>query len=164
MPLLLDFKCAREAVPAMPLPQHPAYAGGAERAAWHVEEALRVFTRAFGSTPGGLLAVRRRDQCGDARAARCARAFSWVATQRRVLRGEPARSAILRRRPTRLAYNRPYRVAGTGLDCFFRDDTLSDLIGFTYATWHGDDAAQQSRATSSASSRGDYDGAPVTRC
>ena len=24
---------------------------------------------------------------------------------------------------------------------FFRDDTLSDLIGFTYATWHGDDAA-----------------------
>jgi len=28
-----------------------------------------------------------------------------------------------------------------GLSCFFRDDTLSDLIGFTYATWHGDDAA-----------------------
>ena len=28
-----------------------------------------------------------------------------------------------------------------GLNCFFRDDALSDLIGFTYATWHGDDAA-----------------------
>ncbi len=27
------------------------------------------------------------------------------------------------------------------MNCFFRDDTLSDLIGFTYATWHGDDAA-----------------------
>ena len=27
------------------------------------------------------------------------------------------------------------------MDCFFRDDALSDLIGFTYATWHGDDAA-----------------------
>jgi alpha-amylase/alpha-mannosidase (GH57 family) len=27
------------------------------------------------------------------------------------------------------------------LNCFFRDDNLSDLIGFTYATWHGDDAA-----------------------
>jgi alpha-amylase/alpha-mannosidase (GH57 family) len=27
------------------------------------------------------------------------------------------------------------------LSCFFRDDSLSDLIGFTYATWHGDDAA-----------------------
>ena len=27
------------------------------------------------------------------------------------------------------------------MNCFFRDDALSDLIGFTYATWHGDDAA-----------------------
>ena len=27
------------------------------------------------------------------------------------------------------------------MNCFFRDDSLSDLIGFTYATWHGDDAA-----------------------
>jgi alpha-amylase/alpha-mannosidase (GH57 family) len=26
------------------------------------------------------------------------------------------------------------------MDCFFRDDTLSDLIGFTYATWHANDA------------------------
>jgi alpha-amylase/alpha-mannosidase (GH57 family) len=40
-----------------------------------------------------------------------------------------------------LAYNRPYQVPGTALNCFFRDDSLSDLIGFTYATWHGDDAA-----------------------
>jgi alpha-amylase/alpha-mannosidase (GH57 family) len=39
-----------------------------------------------------------------------------------------------------LAYNRPYRLPGTAMDCFFRDDMLSDLIGFTYATWHGDDA------------------------
>ena len=39
------------------------------------------------------------------------------------------------------AYNRPYRLGGTGMSCFFRDDGLSDLLGFTYATWHGDDAA-----------------------
>src|SRR6202008_932612 len=39
------------------------------------------------------------------------------------------------------AYRRPYRLGGTGMSCFFRDDALSDLIGFTYATWHGDDAA-----------------------
>jgi alpha-amylase/alpha-mannosidase (GH57 family) len=32
-------------------------------------------------------------------------------------------------------------LPGSGLQCFFRDDTLSDLVGFTYATWHGDDAA-----------------------
>jgi alpha-amylase/alpha-mannosidase (GH57 family) len=26
------------------------------------------------------------------------------------------------------------------MSCFFRDDGLSDLIGFTYASWHADDA------------------------
>jgi alpha-amylase/alpha-mannosidase (GH57 family) len=40
-----------------------------------------------------------------------------------------------------LAYNRPYQLPGTSMNAFFRDDALSDLIGFTYATWHGDDAA-----------------------
>ena len=39
------------------------------------------------------------------------------------------------------------------MSCFFRDDALSDLIGFTYATWHGDDAAAQSRQRSWRSSR-----------
>jgi alpha-amylase/alpha-mannosidase (GH57 family) len=32
-------------------------------------------------------------------------------------------------------------VPGTGLACFFRDDRLSDLIGFEYSKWHGDEAA-----------------------
>src|SRR4030067_360735 len=26
------------------------------------------------------------------------------------------------------------------MSCFFRDDSLSDLVGFTYASWHADDA------------------------
>src|SRR5574340_120199 len=30
---------------------------------------------------------------------------------------------------------------GDGLHCFFRDDHLSDLIGFEYSRWHGKDAA-----------------------
>ncbi len=44
IPLMLDFRSARDAVPAMPLPEYPGYPGGAARAAWHVEEAVRVFT------------------------------------------------------------------------------------------------------------------------
>jgi alpha-amylase/alpha-mannosidase (GH57 family) len=35
---------------------------------------------------------------------------------------------------------RPYSVADSRMSCFFRDDGLSDLIGFTYASWHADDA------------------------
>jgi alpha-amylase/alpha-mannosidase (GH57 family) len=37
--------------------------------------------------------------------------------------------------------HRIYRVADCGgIDCFFRDEGLSDKIGFQYADWHGDDA------------------------
>src|SRR6185503_207061 len=37
---------------------------------------------------------------------------------------------------------RPYRLGGgpAPMTCFFRDDRLSDLIGFEYCKWHGKDA------------------------
>jgi alpha-amylase/alpha-mannosidase (GH57 family) len=139
VPLLLDFHSARDAVPSMPLPHHAGYAGGAERAAWHFEEGLRVFTRAFGVRPAGCWpsegAISRGtlellDRSG----------FRWTASSTNVLRG----SLSLSNPPAGsdpLEYNRPYQLPGTALQTFFRDDALSDLIGFTYATWHGDDAA-----------------------
>jgi len=33
-----------------------------------------------------------------------------------------------------------YQIGDNPLACFFRDDGLSDLIGFEYSTWHADDA------------------------
>lgn len=138
LPLLLDFQCARDAVPDMTLPAHPGYPGGAERARWHVEEAVRVFTRAFGHRPAG---------CWPAEGAISAPAlellagagFRWAASGAAVLRGSLERfDPQAAQEP--LAYNRPYRIPGAAMHCFFRDDLLSDLIGFTYATWHGDDA------------------------
>jgi len=139
VPLLLDFQSAREAVPSMALPQHANYAGGAERAQWHVDEGLRVFMRAFGVRPAGCWpsegAISRGtlellDRSG----------FKWAASSSNVLRGSLSlTSAATPSDP--LAYNRPYQLPGTSLNAFFRDDALSDLIGFTYATWHGDDAA-----------------------
>jgi alpha-amylase/alpha-mannosidase (GH57 family) len=136
LPLLLDFHSARDAVPSMPLPRHTSYAGGRERATWHIEEGLRIFTQAFGVRPVGCWpsegAVSRDtlellEQAG----------FRWAATSTNVLRG--SLSAQTAQDP--LAYNRPYALPQSRLSCFFRDDALSDLIGFTYATWHGDDAA-----------------------
>jgi alpha-amylase/alpha-mannosidase (GH57 family) len=37
--------------------------------------------------------------------------------------------------------NRAWSLPESRLSCFFRHDGLSDLIGFTYSKWHGDDAA-----------------------
>jgi alpha-amylase/alpha-mannosidase (GH57 family) len=139
IPLLLDFKSAREAVPAMQLPVHPGYPGGAARAGWHVEEAIRVFTRAFGARPAGCWPAEGAISTGTLELL-AARGFRWAASGAGVLRNSLALSdAAAVQEP--LSYNRPYRLDGTAMDCFFRDDALSDLIGFTYATWHGDDAA-----------------------
>ncbi|HVC31402.1 MAG TPA: glycoside hydrolase family 57 protein, partial [Steroidobacteraceae bacterium] len=140
VPLLLDFQAARDAVPDMPLPQHPSYPGGAERAEWHVRESLRVFRQAFGSEPSGCWPSEGAISRGTLEMLDRA-GFKWAATSANVLQGALARGDPKAARDPD-AYNRPYRLPGGNLVEFFRDDTLSDLIGFTYATWHGDDAAQ----------------------
>ena len=140
IPLLLDFQTAREAVPGMALPHHPSYPGGAERAAWHVSEGLRVFTTAFGTRPVGCwpsegaisnATIELLEKAG----------FKWIATSASVL-ATSLRVAGVPNHDDLRSYNRPYSLPGGKLKCFFRDDTLSDRIGFNYSTWHGDDAAQ----------------------
>src|SRR4029077_6096842 len=139
IPLLLDFQCARDALPEIPLPAHAAYPGGAARSIWHIEEAVRVFTRTFGPRPAGCWPAEGAISAGTLGLLGAA-GFRWAASSAAVLRGSLALTDPSAAEDP-LAYNRPYRLGGTGMSCFFRDDTLSDLIGFTYATWHGDDAA-----------------------
>ncbi|HWZ64831.1 MAG TPA: glycoside hydrolase family 57 protein [Steroidobacteraceae bacterium] len=139
IPLLLDFGCARDAVPTMQLPVHPGYPGGAARSAWHVEEAVRVFTRAFGERPLGCWPAEGAVS-GATLELLAANGFRWAASSAAVLRNSLSLADPQAADDPR-SYNRPYRPQGAGLDCYFRDDNLSDLIGFTYATWHGDDAA-----------------------
>jgi len=139
LPLLLDFRVARESQPDAALPRAPAYPGGAERARWHMREALEVFERAFGCRPRGCWPSEGAISA-DALDLIEANGFRWAATSANVLRG--CLSASPAPVPVRLeaAVNRPYSRPGHQLQCFFRHDELSDLIGFTYSTWHGDDA------------------------
>ena len=62
--------------------------------------------------------------------------FSWTASSHGVLKhsaGDQAR--------TNVAWQAPADVEGD-LTVFFRNEHLSDLIGFEYCKWHGRDAAQ----------------------
>src|SRR4029077_19853927 len=89
IPLRLDFQCARDALPTLQLPAHAAYPGGAARATWHIEEAIRVFTRTFGSRPAGCWPAE-----GAISAATLgllsAGGFRWAASSAAVLRGSLA--------------------------------------------------------------------------
>ena len=139
LPLLLDFQAAREAAPSSPLPRHSSYPGGEERARWHIAESFRVFESHFGMRPQGCWpsegAISERSLALLDRSG-----FRWAASSANVLRSSLAASGV--NPDDARNYNRPYRMVNANLECFFRDDALSDLIGFTYATWHGDDAAQ----------------------
>lgn len=140
IPLLLDFQTAREAVPGMSLPHHANYPGGAERAVWHVSEGLRVFTNAFGTKPVGCWPSEGAISAATLELLEKA-GFKWIATSANILSTSLRVSGTPNPDDLR-SYNRPYSLPGGTLKCFFRDDTLSDRIGFNYSTWHGDDAAQ----------------------
>jgi alpha-amylase/alpha-mannosidase (GH57 family) len=139
IPLMIDFRSAREALPTLALPEHALYPGGAARSSWHIEEAVRVFTRAFGHAPRGCWPAEGAVSEATLRMLESVGGFRWAASASGVLRGSLALSDA-QGAADPLAYNRPYRTPGAAMQCFFRDDSLSDLIGFTYATWHGDDA------------------------
>jgi alpha-amylase/alpha-mannosidase (GH57 family) len=143
VPLLLDFQAARDSEPAAPLPQHSHYPGGAERSAWHMEEALRVFRRVFGREPRGCWPSEGAISDGALKVIEDA-GIEWVASSSGVLRGCLEKSGETLGQDMEAIdrlLNRAHRPAERGLSCFFRHDTLSDLIGFTYSKWHGDDAA-----------------------
>jgi alpha-amylase/alpha-mannosidase (GH57 family) len=136
VPLLLDIHCAREAMPGVTLPQLEQYPGGEQRVQWHIEQGKQTFQHYFGMVPQGCWP----SEGGVSTAAlRCfeAAGFRWVASGENVLRNS-----------LRLANNggddkpihRAYALQDSELACFFRDDGLSDLVGFTYSTWHADDA------------------------
>ncbi|TGD71499.1 glycoside hydrolase [Mangrovimicrobium sediminis] len=133
VPLLLDMESAREAMPDAPLPLHTEYPGGAERADWHLEHGLKVFERFFGQRPVGLWPSE--GGVSQAALAHFADAgFQWIAS------GEGVLNNSLSQTTDHGCKHRLYRFGDVSLHCVFRDDGLSDLIGFNYSEWHGEDA------------------------
>lgn len=134
MPLLLDFHSAREARPELPLPASGAYPGGEERVRWHLEQGQAVHAQNFGSAPEGCwpaegaLSAATLELLGNA-------GFRWTASGQGVL----LHSLGIGTAPSETAH-RVYRAGNGRVALFFRDDELSDLIGFQYKDWHADDA------------------------
>ncbi|HHJ80007.1 MAG TPA: glycoside hydrolase [Candidatus Tenderia electrophaga] len=139
MPLLLDIKSAHEAMPGAPLPLAESYPGGEARTEWHIEKGLQTFEHYFGVRPSGcwpsegsvcMHTLKLLDEHG----------LRWAASGESVLRN----SLNLEQTPQNLRehqdIHKPYLPEGQKISCFFRDDGLSDSIGFKYSNWHADDA------------------------
>ena len=139
IPLLIDVNCARESMPDITLPVMETYPGGVERATWHLQQGIDCFTHFFGCKPkgcwlseGGLseAAIRLLDDFD----------IRWTAGGESVLRNSLSIRDQNHGQSKETFLYQPYRLTGQDCCSFFRDDELSDLIGFTYSEWHGDDA------------------------
>jgi alpha-amylase/alpha-mannosidase (GH57 family) len=135
MPLMLDFNTAQEAMPGAPLPELDRYPGGAGRVAWHLEKGVQTFKRFFGFKPKGVwpseggISEQTLKILSDF-------GFKWAASGGSVLHN----SLSLPENHKPSGIHHPFKLNKTRITCFFRDDGLSDLIGFEYSKWHADDA------------------------
>lgn len=135
LPLLIDLQSAQQAMPEMELPLSPAYPGGLERSRWHIEKGLAVFKDTFGFMPGGCwpsegsISAETIELIGGM-------GLKWLASGETVLRQSLKKSAT----GIDKCIHEVCQYRDTEVACFFRDDGLSDMIGFKYSDWHADDA------------------------
>jgi len=138
-PLLIDFASSRDATPAAKLPQWPGFPGGVGRVQAQIASALESHQRRFAARPAGLWPAE------GGVSAELLHLFAqagcrWTASGEGVLKNSLRDDT--RETPARERYlYRPYVVEGEPIVVFFRDDGLSDRIGFEYASWHSRDAA-----------------------
>jgi len=135
LPLLCDTDSALRALPGLSLPmrfRHP------EDARWHVREAIARHERHFGARPAGMWPAEG-SVSPEALEILAAEGVQWAASDEGILLHSLDGSA------SRLgSLFRPWRVsAGEGREVrmLFRDRSLSDVIGFTYAKIPARDAA-----------------------
>lgn len=142
IPLLHSFDNMQCATPDAPRPLATHYPDGDARSRWHMEQGLAVFEHYFGHKPQGVWlaeggisedAVKLLDEYQ----------IRWTASGEGVWRnscrlsgGDEAEIDSKRGLFT------PRRHPDSKTLMFFRDDGLSDLIGFRYSDWHADDAVK----------------------
>jgi alpha-amylase/alpha-mannosidase (GH57 family) len=140
MPLLLDLKSTHEALPEAPLPHLPEYPGGEQRVRWHIKHGIETFEHYFGMRPHGCWPSEGSVSEATVRLL-SEYHFHWLASGESVLRNSLKASKQLTESKSESCIHKPYRLEENRPVIFFRDDGLSDLIGFTYSEWHADDAA-----------------------
>jgi alpha-amylase/alpha-mannosidase (GH57 family) len=142
LPLLLDFNTTLDAMPNAILPHARQYDGGEERAISHIKKAQLSHKHRFGTKPIGMWpaegAVSKNSLLLMAQ-----QGVQWAASGEGVLTHSLHKSSPEKAMISRMEYlYKPYKVSN-GQDeivCFFRDDRLSDKIGFEYGKMHSTDA------------------------
>lgn len=133
IPLLNDFANMECAQPDAPAPDADGYPDGVARSRWHIEKGIECFERYFGIRPQGVW-LSEGAISEDAIALIEEYGFTWTASGEGVWRNSMRMGTV---EPERLNSKRElfhsYRLGKHKPNIFFRDDGLSDLIGFEYS-------------------------------
>lgn len=139
LPLLCDLRCAREALPSIPLPPDPfAFPGDARQ---HIVRGLRYYFDFFRTDARGMWPSEGAVSDAAMTLAR-EEGLRWLASDEIVLwhsiqKEEPGIASL----PPGRKYSAYLWGKGEAGPClFFRDHALSDLFGFAYHRWSAEDA------------------------
>ncbi len=148
LPLLVNARSAREAIPRLPLPEnrfaHP------EDAAEQIRLAVESHASCFGMPPSGMWPAEGAVSQEAVGLLRRQPSLRWLASDEGILAGSLGqavqRDGYGHVTNPRLLYQ-PYwvgepGVSGESLAMVFRDRLLSDRIGFVYQQWGGQAAAE----------------------
>lgn len=141
VPLLNDFENMQCAQPEAPRPHTRHYPNGLERNHWHMQTGLKTFEHYFGITPQGVW-LSEGGVSDDALDLLAEYGIRWTASGQGVWSNTCYRSSI----DHALIHNKkalfsPFQLNDVSVQVFFRDDGLSDFIGFEYSHWDAQHAA-----------------------
>ncbi|WP_020558363.1 glycoside hydrolase family 57 protein [Thiofilum flexile] len=143
VPLLNDFKNMRDALPDAPAPDADHYPQGVERSRWHLEQGIAVFKHYFGRKPAGVW-LSEGGVSEDALALLDELNIRWTASGEGVWGKSCEVSGITGEDvSSKRALFQSYQQVDHRVKLFFRDDGLSDLIGFKYSNMDAHEATQE---------------------
>jgi alpha-amylase/alpha-mannosidase (GH57 family) len=141
IPLLNDIGNMACSQPDAPTPSCLIYPGGEERSRWHIQHGIDCFEKHFGLRPKGIW-LSEGGISDDAVALIEEFDFKWTASGEGVWRNS---MQLTEHDPEKVHSKRalfhPHVLKGYKPKLFFRDDGLSDLIGFEYSKMNSVDAA-----------------------
>lgn len=140
IPLLNDFNNMECSQPDDPHPVAHGYPGGKERARWHIRRGMECFERHFGMQPAGIW-LSEGAISEDALALVQEFGFRWTASGEAVWNNSMRLSLGGEHVTSKRALFHSYRLKDYLPKIFFRDDGLSDLIGFEYGKRNSVEAA-----------------------
>ncbi len=142
IPLLNDIDNMKCSQPGAPRPVCTAYPGGAERARWHMQKGIECFEHYFGMRPKGVW-LSEGAVSEDAIALAEEFGFAWTASGEAVWNNSVRLSQDEAMRDTsKRALYHSHRLKDYKTKIFFRDDGMSDLIGFEYSRRNSVEAAE----------------------